>query len=86
LLDRRGRTKALRASRPAIDDLTPAERRILGMIAAGKATKEIAADLNIHPRTVESHRAHICEKLQLTGTNRLLQFALQHRDALQHLD
>ena len=39
LLDRRGRTNALRASRPAIGDLTPAERRILGMIAAGRATR-----------------------------------------------
>jgi DNA-binding NarL/FixJ family response regulator len=79
LLDRRGRTKALRNSRPAIDDLTPAERRILGMIAAGKATKEIAAELNIHPRTVESHRASICQKLELSGTNAVLRFALEHK-------
>ena len=79
LLDRRGRTKELRDSRPAIDDLTPAERRILGLIAAGKATKEIAADLNIHPRTVESHRASICQKLELSGTNSLLRFALEHK-------
>lgn len=79
LLERRGRTQALRASRPAIDELTPAERRILGMIAAGKATKDIAADLNIHPRTVESHRASICQKLDLSGTNALLRFALEHK-------
>jgi DNA-binding CsgD family transcriptional regulator len=79
LLDRRGRTAALRASRPAIDELTPAERRILGMIAAGKATKEIAAELNIHPRTVESHRASICQKLELSGTNSLLRFALENK-------
>jgi DNA-binding CsgD family transcriptional regulator len=49
------------------------------MIAAGKATKEIAAELNIHPRTVESHRASICQKLELTGTNSLLRFALEHK-------
>jgi DNA-binding NarL/FixJ family response regulator len=79
LLDRRDRTKALRDSRPAFDDLTPAERRILGMIAAGKATKEIAAELSIHPRTVESHRASICQKLELIGTNSLLRFALEHK-------
>jgi DNA-binding NarL/FixJ family response regulator len=79
LLDRRGRTKALRASTPAIDDLTPSERRILGMIASGKATKEIAAELNIHPRTVDSHRASICQKLELSGTNSLLRFALEHK-------
>ena len=79
LLDRRGRTKALRSATPGIDDLTPAERRILGMIAAGKATKDIAAELNIHPRTVESHRASICQKLELSGTNALLRFALEHK-------
>ena len=79
LLDRRGRTQALRASRPAVDDLTPAERRILGMIAMGKATKDIAGELNIHPRTVESHRASICQKLELSGTNSLLRFALEHK-------
>lgn len=79
LLGRQGRSRALRDARPAIDDLTPAERRILGMIAAGKATKEIAADLKIHPRTVESHRASICQKLELSGTNALLRFALEHK-------
>lgn len=79
LMNRRNRTNVLRASRPSIDDLTPAERRILGMIAAGKATKDIAAELNIHPRTVESHRASICQKLELVGTNSLLRFALEHK-------
>jgi len=79
LLERRGRTKVLQNSKRGIDDLTPAERRILGMIAIGKATKEIANELNIHPRTVESHRASICQKLELSGTNSLLRFALEHK-------
>lgn len=79
LMDRRGRNNALRVSKPGVDDLTPAERRILGMIAQGKATKEIAGELNIHPRTVESHRASICQKLELSGTNSLLRFALEHK-------
>jgi DNA-binding NarL/FixJ family response regulator len=79
LMNRRGRTNALRTSTPGIDDLTPAERRILGLIAQGKATKEIAVELNIHPRTVESHRASICLKLELSGTNSLLRFALEHK-------
>lgn len=80
LLERRGRTKAMRTSKPGVDTLTPAERRILGMIAAGRATKDIAAELNIHPRTVESHRASICQKLELSGTNALLRFALEHKE------
>ena len=36
-------------------------------------------------RTVETHRANICEKLNLSGSNRLLQFALENRDALAGL-
>jgi DNA-binding CsgD family transcriptional regulator len=52
------------------------------MIAAGKSTKEIAAELYIHPRTVETHRASICSKLQLSGANSLLRFALEHKSEL----
>jgi DNA-binding NarL/FixJ family response regulator len=86
LLRRRSRTEMLARKRPGLEDLTVAERRILKRIADGKTTKEIAAEFFISPRTVESHRSNICEKLELTGSNRLLQFALQNRDALSHLD
>ena len=86
LLSRRSRATKLATHRPGLDDLTVAERRILKRIAAGKTTKEIAAELFISPRTVESHRANICTKLDLTGSNRLLQFALENRDALNHLE
>ena len=86
LLRRRSRTEMLARKRPGLEDLTVAERRILKRIADGKTTKEIAAEFFISPRTVESHRSNICEKLELTGSNRLLQFAFQNRDALSHLD
>ena len=86
LLRRRSRTEMLARKRPGLEDLTVAERRILKRIADGKTTKEIAAEFFISPRTVESHRSNICDKLELTGSNRLLQFALQNRDALSHLD
>ena len=86
LLRRRSRAEFLARKQPGLEDLTVAERRVLKRIADGKTTKEIAAEFFISPRTVDSHRAHICEKLELTGANRLLQFALQNRDALSHLD
>lgn len=86
LLRRRGRAGALATKQPGLDDLTVAERRILKRVAQGKTTKEIAGEFFISPRTVESHRANICDKLELTGSNRLLQFALENRDALGHLD
>jgi DNA-binding NarL/FixJ family response regulator len=71
-----------RAHKPGFAALSPAEGRILGMIAAGKSTKEIAAELYIHPRTVETHRASICSKLHLSGTNSLLRYALEHKSEL----
>jgi DNA-binding NarL/FixJ family response regulator len=85
LLRRRSRTEALASHKPGLDDLTVAEKRILKRVASGKTNREIAAELFISPRTVETHRANICEKLELTGTNRLLQFALENRDALNQL-
>lgn len=76
LLDRRARTTPFKKT------LSPTESRILGMIAAGKSTKTIAAELYIHPRTVETHRASICAKLELSGTNSLLKYALEHKSEL----
>jgi DNA-binding NarL/FixJ family response regulator len=85
LLRRRSRADALASHKPGLDDLTVAEKRILKRVALGKTSKEIAGELFISPRTVESHRANICDKLELTGANRLLQFALENRDALNQL-
>jgi len=85
LLKRRNRAEGLAARTPTLNDLTTAERRILKAIAQKKTTKEIASELFISPRTVESHRANISTKLALKGSNSLLQFALEHRDALEHL-
>ena len=85
LLRRRSRAESLASHKPGLDDLTVAEKRILKRVALGKTNKEIAGELFISPRTVETHRANICEKLELTGANRLLQFALENRDALNQL-
>lgn len=86
LLRRRRHADVLGARKPGLDDLTMAERRILKRIALGRTTKEIAAELFVSPRTVESHRANIASKLELSGSNRLLQFALENRDSLSQLD
>jgi DNA-binding NarL/FixJ family response regulator len=66
------------SSRNAIAALTPAERRVLRLVADYKSNKEIAAALYVHHRTIETHRANICEKLELHGHNALLRFALAH--------
>ena len=82
LLQRRTRVQALEESTPGLNDLTPSERRILSMIAMGKATTLIAAELFIHQRTSETHRASISQKLHLKGANSLLRFALEHKSEL----
>lgn len=86
LLRRRGRAAALATHRPGLSDLTTAERRILKRIADKKTSREIAAELSVSPRTVETHRTNICTKLSLRGSNTLLQFALENREALGALE
>jgi DNA-binding NarL/FixJ family response regulator len=82
LLRRHEKVQALDEHVPGLSDLTVAERRILKRIADKKTTKDIAAELCISPRTVETHRANICTKLNLKGNNSLLQFALENREVL----
>jgi DNA-binding NarL/FixJ family response regulator len=68
----------------ATSSLTPTERRIMQLIATGKTSKEIGAELSIHYRTVENHRTNICRKLDLEGegANALLRYALQNKNIL----
>jgi DNA-binding NarL/FixJ family response regulator len=82
LLKRRCRAQALETSRPGLTNLTTGERRILGRIADNRTSKQIAHEFGISHRTVEAHRNNICSKLELRGSHRLLQFALQHRAEL----
>jgi DNA-binding NarL/FixJ family response regulator len=65
-----------------LDRLTPTERRVLRLLADYKTSKEIAAELFIHPRTVDNHRTNICQKLNLHGSHTLLKFALEHKSQL----
>jgi two-component system, NarL family, response regulator NreC len=59
------------------DLLTTREREILQLIAEGKSNKEIAAALNISPYTVETHRSHILEKLNLHNPAELILYAVR---------
>jgi len=56
--------------------LTPREREILQLIAEGRSTRQIGALLHISPKTVETHRAHIMEKLNLHTTAELTRYAI----------
>lgn len=82
LLNRSTKRKHATDAIPALASLTPAEWRILRLIAGNKTSKEIAVDLSISVKTVENHRSNITEKLNLHGTNALLRFALQNKTLL----
>jgi two-component system, LuxR family, response regulator FixJ len=56
--------------------LTPRERDVFGLVAAGEPNKIIARNLGISFRTVESHRARIIEKLQARSLSDLIRMAI----------
>ena len=74
--------RATRDGQAGLASLTPAERRILKLIASDKTSKEIAGTLGVSPRTVEIHRANISGKLGLQGSHSLLKFAFENRSRL----
>lgn len=62
--------------------LTVTESRILRLLADYKTSKEIAAELSVSPRTIETHRLRICQKLNLQGSHSLMKFAVEYRSLL----
>jgi DNA-binding NarL/FixJ family response regulator len=82
LVNRGRRAAALVEERPGLASLTPTERHVLKLIADYRTSKEIAAALFVSPRTVETHRNNICQKLDLHGSHALMKFALAHKSEL----
>ena len=60
------------------DDLTEREVEILRLIALGHTNVEIAQQLYLSVRTVESHRAHVQQKLGRSTRAELVRYALDH--------
>jgi two-component system response regulator NreC len=60
------------------DRLTPREREVLRLIALGYTSVEIAEELGLSPRTIETHRARIHRKLGLGKRSELVHYALQN--------
>ena len=60
------------------DDLTDREVEILRLIALGHTNAEIGKQLYLSVRTVESHRAHIQQKIRRTTRAELVRYALDH--------
>ncbi len=57
--------------------LAPREREVLQLIAEGRTTKEIAAELDVSPKTIETHRQRIMEKLNIRSVAGLTKYALR---------
>ncbi|MGE5140236.1 MAG: response regulator transcription factor, partial [Rudaea sp.] len=58
--------------------LSEREREILKLIADGASNQQIAERLSITASTVQTHRAHILEKLGLRTTAELIKYAVRH--------
>jgi len=63
--------------RASYDGLTDRERQVLRLIAEGKTTTEIARSLYLSPHTVQTHRDHIMEKLNLHSKAELIKYAIR---------
>jgi len=64
---------------PELDQLSPREREVLRHIARGYTYKEIARDLAISSKTVESHVSAVLRKLQLSTRHQLTRWATERR-------
>jgi len=62
----------------SMDALTARQREILQMIAEGKSTKEIAFQLDVSVKTVETHRAALMERLDIHDIAGLVLYAVRH--------
>ena len=64
--------------------LSAREREVLQLLAEGRATKEVAAELHLSVKTVESHRKQIMDKLEIRSIAELTKYAI--REGLTPLD
>ncbi len=82
LVKRREKRKQVKSDNPSMETLTPTEKTILQNISRNKTSKQIGEEMFISVRTVQKHRANICSKLNLSGWNALLGFAIKNRSGL----
>ncbi|HEY9487761.1 MAG TPA: response regulator transcription factor, partial [Chryseosolibacter sp.] len=61
------------------NDLTKRELEVLALVASGKSNQEVADDLFISIKTVETHKNHILDKLGLKNTAELVKYAIKNK-------
>jgi len=67
---------------PLLESLTDRELEVFQLIGSGKSSREIAEQLHVSTRTVDAHRAHIKDKLQLTSGTELVRHAVSWVESL----
>lgn len=72
------RLAAAHDDRQALDRLSEREREVLVRVVRGATNKQIAAELHLSVRTVETHRARLQDKLGVSGLLELVEFARRH--------
>ncbi|HUF13937.1 MAG TPA: response regulator transcription factor [Longimicrobiales bacterium] len=77
LLLRRYKVKASNEDEDPLRQLSERERDVLAMTAEGFSSREIGEKLFISPKTVDTYRARVMEKLELTHRSQLVRFALE---------
>jgi FixJ family two-component response regulator len=65
------------ALRARFESLTPRERAVFTLVAAGKLNRQIATELGTSERTVKAHRAQVMVKMQVTSLADLVHVAGQ---------
>lgn len=69
--------KLIDATSKNLSSLTKTEHKVLNEISEGRTTPQIAQKLFVSKKTIENHRVNISRKLDLSGPNSLIKFALQ---------
>lgn len=78
-------TEGFRASSGGNSPLTPKESATLAWLACGYSNKQIARELSMSVRTVETHRLNLRRKLRITGQAELVKYAIDHMLPLKKL-
>ena len=85
-LDQRKRRSISCEIKQRVASLTPRELEIMELVVNGKPTRLIASDLQISPKTVESHRARIMRKMQAGSIAQLVRDAINLDEGVVHFN
>ena len=78
LIDDYVRRRQLNGDLDPLARLSPREREVLQLVAEGKSSAQIAGILSLSPKTVETYRSRLMQKLGISDLPSLVKFAIQH--------